>query len=82
MLNRNNNPLAIIRIVDVTIMPMNEVPEDFAAAEGEGDRSYRYWKEEHTRFFSEAFKTNGLIFSEDIKLVCEKFELIHVKKTD
>lgn len=61
-------------------MPMNEVPEDFAIAEGEGDRTYRYWKEAHEKFFTEALKSVGLEFSEDMMLVCERFELIDIKK--
>lgn len=80
ILNSKDQPLAIIKTVDVKIMPMNVVPEDFAIAEGEGDKTYRYWKEVHEEFFTEELANIGLEFSEDMMLVCERFELIDVKK--
>ncbi|WP_068615977.1 ASCH domain-containing protein [Paenibacillus tuaregi] len=80
ILNSDDKPVAIIRTAEVTVMPMNEVPEEFAIAEGEGDRSYRYWKEAHVKFFTEALSSIGLQFSEDMMLVCERFELVDVKR--
>ncbi|SFA86076.1 MULTISPECIES: ASCH domain-containing protein [unclassified Bacillus (in: firmicutes)] len=79
ILNSKNEPLAIIKTVDVKIMPMNEVPEEFAIAEGEGDRTYQYWKEAHEKFFAKGLSNLGLKFSEDMMLVCERFELVDVK---
>ncbi|MNR54891.1 ASCH domain protein [compost metagenome] len=38
ILDSKDEPLAIIRTSEMTIMPMNEVPEEFAIAEGEGDQ--------------------------------------------
>lgn len=80
ILNSRDEPLAIIKTVDVKIIPMNEVSEDFASAEGEGDRTYQYWKDVHVDFFTNALGKRGLEFSEDMMLVCEQFELIDVKK--
>lgn len=79
ILNSKNVPLAIIKTVEVKVMPMNEVPEDFAFAEGEGDRTYHYWKEVHVKFFTDALSKLGLEFSENMLLVCERFELVDVK---
>lgn len=79
ILNSQDKPVAIIKTVDVRLIPMNEVPEEFARAEGEGDRTYRYWKEAHVQFFTEALRSLELEFSEDMMLVCERFELIDVK---
>ncbi|MDR0266964.1 ASCH domain-containing protein [Paenibacillus sp.] len=80
ILNSRDLPVAIIQTVEVNIMPMNEVPEDFASAEGEGDRSYRYWREVHEAYFSRELRRFGLEFSENIPLVCERFKLVDVKK--
>ncbi|MFS0559595.1 ASCH domain-containing protein [Terribacillus sp. 179-K 1B1 HS] len=80
VLSSKDEPLAIIRTSDVKIMPMNEVPEEFAIAEGEGDRTYRYWKDVHVEFFTEELRKLGLEYSEDMKLVCERFELVDIKK--
>ncbi|WOS95841.1 ASCH domain-containing protein [Nosocomiicoccus massiliensis] len=80
ILNSENQPVAIIKTVEVTITPMNEVSEEFAIAEGEGDRTYQYWWDEHEKFFKKELNAIGHEFSEDMLLVCERFELIDVRK--
>lgn len=77
ILDSHDDPKAIIEITHVDIMPMNEVSESFARAEGEGDLSYDYWYRVHKEFFIEALKPYGLAFKEDMLLVCERFKLIH-----
>lgn len=78
ILNSLEEPVAIIKTVDVSIIPMNEVTEEFALAEGDG--SYRNWKEIHERYFKRELGKVGLEFSEDLLLVCERFELVDVKR--
>ncbi|BFH61030.1 MULTISPECIES: ASCH domain-containing protein [Paenibacillus] len=80
ILNSQDMPVAIIQTTEVNIMPMNEVSEDFASAEGEGDRSYRYWREVHEAYFKNELSRFGLEFSDDISLICERFRLVDVKK--
>jgi uncharacterized protein YhfF len=79
ILNSDDKPLAIIKTVEVTLTPMNEVTEEFAVAEGEGDRTYQYWWEAHEKFFRNELNAIGREFSEDMLLVCERFEVIDVK---
>ncbi|MBN8210513.1 ASCH domain-containing protein [Bacillus sp. NTK071] len=79
ILNSQNEPVAIIKTVEVSIVPMNEVSEEFAAAEGEGDLSYEYWWNVHEAFFTAELKEVEREFSEDMLVVCERFELIDVK---
>lgn len=79
LLNSDDEPVAIIKTVEVTVQPMNRVPEEFAIAEGEGDRTYQYWKDVHIQFFTEELQKIRREFSEDMLLVCERFELIDVK---
>jgi uncharacterized protein YhfF len=79
ILSSKDMPLAIIKTTEVKTMPMNEVPEDFAIAEGEGDRSYRYWKKVHVNFFTKELRKTGHEFSDDMMLVCERFRLIDVR---
>jgi len=78
ILNKSDEPVAIIKTTEVGIMPMNEVPEEFAVAEGEGDRTYQYWWEAHEKFFKEELKGTGYEFSEDMLLVCERFAVVDV----
>ena len=79
ILNSDDKPVAITKTVGVTITPMNKVSEEFAIAEGEGDRTYRYWWEAHEEFFRNELNAIEREFSEDMLLVCERFEVIHVK---
>lgn len=74
ILDSNDQPVAIIRTSEVKILPMNEVTEDFAIAEGEG--SYEEWWNIHVRFFTDELAEKGLPFSDDILLVCERLELV------
>ncbi|WP_152608202.1 ASCH domain-containing protein [Halalkalibacter okhensis] len=78
ILNSKDVPVALIKTVKVEIIPFNQVPEEFAIAEGEGDRTYQYWKSAHETFFKNELKEIGLEYSEDMLLVCERFELVHV----
>ncbi|WP_096187694.1 ASCH domain-containing protein [Evansella halocellulosilytica] len=82
ILNRKDEPAAIIKNVEVSVIPMNEVSEEFAVAEGEGDRTYRYWWDVHEQFFRSELRKLGVEFSEDMLLVCERFELIDVKRKE
>lgn len=66
--------MAIIKTTEVSIVPMNEVSEEFAIAEGEGD--YQDWWDGHVRFFSDLLPVYKLQFSEDLLLVCERFEVV------
>lgn len=71
LLDGAGSPRAAIRIVSVVIRRFDEVDADFAAAEGEGDRSLAHWRAAHEEFF----RRSGL-FRSDMPLVCERFELI------
>lgn len=77
ILDGEEEAMGIIKLVDVTIMPFNEVPETFAYLEGEGDRSLAYWRKVHTAFFENESVELGLEFNEDILVVCEKFEVVY-----
>ena len=77
ILNSEEQPVAIIKTVEVSLVPMNKVSEEFAIAEGEG--SYEAWKSAHVTFFASELQNHGLEFTEDMLLVYERFTLIDVK---
>ena len=58
-------------------MPFCEVTPEFAATEGEGDKSLAYWKKVHRRFFTEEMKEFGAVFSDSTPVVCEEFEVVY-----
>jgi uncharacterized protein YhfF len=76
-LNGAGEPICIIETTEVTQRRFNEVDEDFAYSEGEGDRTLQYWREAHTRFFSRVLAKIGRNFSEDMPLICERFKVIY-----
>ena len=69
-------PRALIRTTESTVRLFGEVDEQFAYDEGEGDRSYRFWREAHERFFRRESEAAGRPFTDDFPVVCERFELI------
>lgn len=79
ILNGKSEPLCIIQFTKVSITPMNEVTEAFAALEGEGDLSYEYWYNEHERFFRKELSSYNIDFSFDMDLVCQEFKVVDVK---
>ncbi len=76
-LNGAGEPICIIETTDVAQRRFNEVDEDFAHSEGEGDRTLRYWRQAHSMFFSRVLSKLGREFSEDMPLVCETFRVIY-----
>ena len=75
ILNSENTPVAIIEVESVEFYPLNEVPEDFALAEGEG--TYMEWWDAHVNFFTELLKQYNLTFTPDMMAVCERFRMVY-----
>ncbi|MEQ5325243.1 ASCH domain-containing protein [Proteus vulgaris] len=75
ILNSQNEPVCVIRTRSLQLIRFNEVTEEQAKKEGEGDLSLAYWQDGHKTFF-----TLEGHFSEDMELVFEEFELIEVCK--
>ena len=80
VLNSQEHPVCIIRTTDVQLIKMNEVTEDLAKLEGEGDLSLSYWYDGHLRYFTAEFREYGRKFTDEELLVFERFELLDVKK--
>ncbi|GGH81945.1 uncharacterized protein YhfF [Pullulanibacillus pueri] len=68
---------AVIETLRVDILPFKEVNAEFAAKEGEGDRTLNYWRDVHIRFFSEELADLKHTFSEDVLVVCETFKVVY-----
>jgi len=79
ILNSKDEPVAIIKYIDVQILPMNKVPIEHAIDEGEGDLSYKCWWNDHKAAFTMDLEEYGMNFSEDMLVVCERFELVDIK---
>ena len=77
MLDKALNPRGIVQLTTVKITPFNEVDEEYAAIEGEGDSSLRHWSQIHRDYFQEQLKVWGREWSEDLPVVCEIFKLVY-----
>ncbi|MDY1035700.1 ASCH domain-containing protein [Lelliottia sp. CFBP8978] len=73
ILNGQQEPVCVIRMMSMRLVKFCDVDEAFAAKEGEGDLSLAYWRKEHQAFF-----TREGSFAEDMELVAEEFMLVEV----
>lgn len=69
-------PLCVIETTRVDVVPFDDVDEDFAAAEGEGDGSLRHWREVHEAYFARVCERLGRTPSAQMDVVCERFEVV------
>lgn len=77
MTNWQGTPLAVIETRQVNIVPFDEVSAQFAATEGEGDKSLAYWHEAHWAFFSRECEAIGKQADLRMLVVCEEFEVVY-----
>lgn len=74
------NAKAVIETTQVDLIPFDEVSEEFAFLEGEGNRSLAYWRKEHKAFFEREALKLGYTFSKKMMLVCERFKVLFTEK--
>ncbi len=77
ILDSHGEAVCIIRNVRVRILPFQDVDERQAILEGEGDLSLSWWRKAHEAFFQRELAEHNLLFTEDIAVVCEEFEVVH-----
>lgn len=73
----DGNPKAVIEITKVEQVPYNQITPEFAAIEGEGDKSLAYWKRVHQAYYTREMEPYGERFSEDMVIVCEYFKTVY-----
>ena len=79
ILDEKDQAVCIIEVTKVSILPFNEVAEDHAAKEGEGDLSLNYWRRVHEELFTEWYAEEGLTFTPQSKVVLEEFRVVYPK---
>ncbi|TCI84865.1 ASCH domain-containing protein [Tenacibaculum sp. M341] len=72
----NGNAKAIIETTKIELVPYNKITPEFAATEGEGDKSLTYWKKVHKAYYSREMEPYGEQFDENMMIVCEYFKKI------
>ena len=77
IMNSKAEPSAVIRTTSLEQKKFSEVDANFAIEEGEGDLSLEYWRKVHKTYFENWFQANQGEFSEDLMIICERFELLY-----
>ena len=72
-LNSAGTPVCEIETVAMQTLPFSAVTSDMAALEGEGDLSYRYWRDAHEDYF----RREGT-WSPDMDVIFETFLLTRI----
>jgi uncharacterized protein YhfF len=76
VLNAAQAPICLVRVTGVEVKPFDQVGEETAIAEGEGDLSLEYWATVHRRYFEKQCALWGIEWREDLPTVCEYFDLV------
>lgn len=75
--NWHGMPVCIIETTAVSTCQYKDVTPEFAALEGEGDKTLAWWRKAHWDFFSKECLELGISPSEEMLLVLEQFKVVH-----
>jgi uncharacterized protein YhfF len=70
-------PLCIIENTLIEVVPFDSVSDGFAALEGEGDKTLRYWRDAHWQFFSRECQRIGREPDLQMPVLCEQFKVVY-----
>ena len=77
ILDSKDEAVCITKTTKVSIVPFLEVSEEHAFKEGEGDRSLKSWRKEHTELFTQWYEEGNLEIHDNIPVVCEEFQVVY-----
>ena len=78
VLDSREEPVAILEVTNVTVIPFNEIPWDLAARDGENE-NLSDWQDKMREFLEDEADLCGFEVREDSKIVCEIFRVIYRK---
>ncbi|MBP5602045.1 MAG: ASCH domain-containing protein [Treponema sp.] len=76
VVDRAQEPVCVIELESVNVLPFNEVTWEMAKQEGE-DENLEAWREKHQEYLEDEGAVLGFEFSPDIKLVYQSFRLVY-----
>ncbi len=76
ILDGQDHPMCIIETTELRQLPFNEVDEQFAYDEGEGERTLVQWRRDHWSFFGRSCERIGKERSETMPVLCERFRVV------
>ncbi|MEM6581629.1 MAG: ASCH domain-containing protein [Pseudomonadota bacterium] len=77
VLSFSEEPRFVTRNVSVEVVSYDAVSPEYAAIEGEGDKTLEYWREAHWSYFSRVCADLGREPSPNMPLVCTIFEVLY-----
>ena len=77
ILDAGGEAVCIIQTTRVYVIAFDQVSEEHAYKEGEGDRSLQYWRKVHEEFLKEELASISKPFHEKVRVVCEEFEVVY-----
>lgn len=77
ILDGDGKAVAVAETVSVEVVPFNEVTEQQAYLEGEGDRTLSYWRKVHEAFYTKELMKIGREFEDTMPIVCEIFKVLY-----
>ncbi len=76
VVDRAQEPVCVIELESVNVLPFNEVTWEMAKQEGE-DENLEAWREKHQEYLEDEGAVLGFEFSPDIKVVFQSFKMIY-----
>ena len=73
ILDAKGEAICVIQTTKVYVTTFDQMTEEHAWKEGEGDKSLTYWRNVHKNFFTKELTEAGLCFDEKMEIVCEEF---------
>lgn len=77
----DGEPVAVVEVSEVRVVPFEAVDEEFAREEGEGDGSLSWWREAHWRYFSRQCARLGGQPNWTMPVVCRRFRLLYARQS-
>lgn len=66
----------IIETTNVVIVPFDEITDEYAKLEGEGDKSLAHWKRVHWHYYHRELNGTNYTPCVDMPIVCETFKVV------
>ena len=76
VLDSEEEPVAILEVTNVSVIPFNEIPWDLAARDGENE-NLSDWQDKMRELLEDEADLCGFEVREDSKIVCEIFRVIY-----
>ncbi|MFC6290836.1 ASCH domain-containing protein [Levilactobacillus angrenensis] len=76
ILDGHDQPVCITQTKVTEVVSFDQVTQEHAYHEGEGDRTLTSWRQGHRSFFTAEYQAVGRTFNEQIPCFCEVFERV------